>query len=139
MDDTQASPAGMLPAANLDAAARWHRLAVALMAGLVLCEGLWELLLAPLRPGGSWLALKAVPIAWVWILLVRGKRRARQVASLMLPLFAAEGIVRAMTEPGRHAYVATVATALALGALMAILLSFRSEKQVGQDSSRQPR
>ncbi len=118
----------MRPAPNVSAAARWHRLAVALVAGLMLCEGLWELWFAPLRPGGSWLALKVVPLAWVWFSLVRGRRKARQVASLMLPLFAAEGIVRAMTEPGRHAYVATFATALALAALIAILLSFRAER-----------
>lgn len=130
---------GVLPVRNLATSARWHRLAVALMAGVVLWEALWELSLAPLRPGGSWLVLKVVPIAWVWILLVRGSRRARQVASLMLPLFAAEGIVRALTEPGRHAYVATLATALALGALVAILLSFRSEKRLRQDHSRRPR
>jgi hypothetical protein len=43
-------------------------------------------------------------------------------------LFAAEGIVRAMTESGRHAYVAAVAAALALAALAAILQSFRAEK-----------
>ena len=119
----------MPPAPNLSAAARWHRLAVALLAGLVFCEGLWELSLAPLRPGGSWLALKVVPLTWVWFSLVRGKRRARQVASLMLPLFAAEGTVRAMTESGRHAYVAAVAAALALAALAAILLSFRAEEK----------
>jgi uncharacterized membrane protein len=101
---------------------------VALVAALVLFEALWELALAPLRPGGSWLALKAVPLAWVWFFLARGNRRARQVASLLLPLFAAEGIVRAMTESGRHAYVATVATALALAGLVAILLSFRAER-----------
>jgi uncharacterized membrane protein len=118
----------VLPAPNVSVAARWHRLAVALVAGLTFCEGLWELSLAPLRPGGSWLVLKVVPLAWVWFSLARGKRRARQLASLMLPLFAAEGVVRAMTESGRHAYVATVATALALAALVAILLSFRAEK-----------
>jgi hypothetical protein len=47
----------------------------------------------------------------------------------MLPLFAAEGIVRAMTESGRHAYVAAVAAALALAALAALLLSFRVEER----------
>ena len=108
-------------------AAHWHRLAVALVAGLALFEGLWELLLAPLRPGGSWLALKAVPLALIWLPLNLGKRKARQLASLLLPLFAAEGIVRALTEPGRHARVATVATVLALAALVAVLMSFRAE------------
>ena len=113
---------------RIPAAARWHRLAVALVAGLALFEGLWELSLAPLRPGGSWLALKAVPLALIWLPLAQGRRKARQVASLVLPLYAAEGIVRALTEPGRHAHVASVATALALAALAAVLISFKMEK-----------
>ena len=115
-------------APNAVTAPSWHRLAVALVAALALFEGLWELSLAPLRPGGSWLALKAMPLALLWLPLARGKRRARQWASLLLPLYAAEGIVRALTEPGRHAHVATVATALALAALATVLMSFRSEK-----------
>jgi len=113
---------------RIPAAAHWHRLAVALVAGLALLEGLWELSLAPLRPGGSWLALKAVPLALIWLPLAQGRRKARQVASLVLPLYAAEGIVRALTEPGRHAHVASVATALALAALAAVLISFKMEK-----------
>lgn len=117
-------PAPLIPAAS------WHRLAVALVAALAIFEGLWEIALAPLRPGGSWLALKALPLALVWLPLARGRRKARQWASLLLPLYAAEGIVRALTEPGRHAHVASVATALAVGALVAILLSFRAERRV---------
>jgi len=109
-------------------AASWHRLAVALVAALALFEGLWELALAPLRPGGSWLALKALPLALLWLPLARGARRARQWASLLLPLYAAEGIVRAMTETGRHALAASVATTLALATLAAVLMSFRAEK-----------
>jgi uncharacterized membrane protein len=115
-------------------AASWHRLAVALVAALALFEGLWELSLAPLRPGGSWLALKALPLALIWFPLAHGRRKARQWASLLLPLYAAEGIVRALTESGRHAYAATVATALALVALAAVLLSFRAEGKAGSDT-----
>jgi hypothetical protein len=40
-----------------------------------------------------------------------GVARARQCASLLLPLYAGEGIVRALTEQGRHAQVAAMATA----------------------------
>ena len=61
-----------------------------------------------------------------WLPLARGERRARQIASLLLPLYAAEGIVRALTEQGRHALVAAMATVLALAALIAVLLSFRA-------------
>ncbi len=119
----------MPPEPNVPPAARWHRLAVALVAGLALLEMLWEISLAPLRPGGSWLALKAVPLALLWLPLARGRRKARQIASLLLPLYFAEGLVRALTEPGRHAQVATLATVFALGALVAVLMSFRAEKK----------
>ena len=119
----------MPPTTQVSAAARWHRLAVALVAALGLLEALWEIALAPLRPGGSWLALKTVPLALMWLPMVRGSRRARQAASLLLPFFAAEGMVRALTETGRHALVASTAAALAVGALAAVLMSFRAEKQ----------
>ena len=98
---------------------------MALVAALALLEALWELKLAPLRSGGSWLALKALPLAIVWWPLAKGHRRARQVASLLLPLYFGEGIVRALSEHGRHAQLATMATALALAALVAVLMSFR--------------
>jgi uncharacterized membrane protein len=110
-------------------AARLHRLAVALVVALALLEAVWELGLAPLRPGGSWLALKALPLALVCLPLVRGARKARQVTSLLLPLFAAEGVVRALTESGRHAVVAACATVLAVAGLVALLMSFRAEKR----------
>ena len=96
-----------------------------LVALIFLCLA-WELWLAPLRPGGSWLALKALPLAILWWPLARGQRRARQVASLLLPLYFGEGIVRALTEHGRHAQVAAMATAIALAALVAVLMSFRA-------------
>jgi uncharacterized membrane protein len=112
----------------LTKAVRWQQRAVALVGAAALYAALWELWLAPLRPGGSWLALKALPLACLWLPLARGNRRARQAASLVLPLYAGEGIVRALTESSRHAYAATVGTVLALAALVAILQSFRAER-----------
>jgi uncharacterized membrane protein len=103
----------------------WQRWAVALVAALALLEALWELALAPVRPGGSWLALKALPLALLWWPLARGDRRPRQIASLLLPLYFGEALVRALTEHGRHAQVATLATAISVSALVAILMSFR--------------
>jgi uncharacterized membrane protein len=107
-------------------AARWHRRAVALVGALVLFELLWELLLAPLRPGGSWLALKALPLAAAWPALRRGSRRARQLVSLLLLPYFAEAIVRALTESARHALVAWAAAVIAAGAFAALLQSLRS-------------
>ena len=86
---------------------------------------LWELLLAPARPGGSWLALKAVPVLALIPSLARGSRRAGQAASLLVPWYAAEGIARAASEHGRHALVAATSAVLAVGAFVALLALLR--------------
>jgi uncharacterized membrane protein len=104
-----------------------HRLAVAGVAALALVEIAWELWLAPL-PKGSWLALKALPLGLVWPGLARGVRRSRQWLALLLPLYVGEAIVRALSESGRHAVVAWVATAIACLAFIALLASFRAER-----------
>ena len=110
------------------AGARAPHAVVALAAALALWLLLWETILAPVRPGGSWLALKAVPLALLLPGLAAGRRRARQWASLLLPFYGAEAIVRALTEPGRHAVVATCAFVLAVAAFAAVLRSFRSAR-----------
>ena len=48
-----------------------------LLALLLLCLA-WELWLAPLRPGGSYLALKALPLAIPLVGIFEGKRRTYQ-------------------------------------------------------------
>ncbi len=96
-----------------------------LVAALVLWLVLWETVLAPLRPGGSWLALKALPLALLLPGLVADRVRTRQWASLLLPFYGAEAIVRALTEPGRRGVVAACAFALAVAAFAAVLRSFR--------------
>jgi uncharacterized membrane protein len=95
---------------------------------LVLVCLLWELLLAPLRPGGSWLALKALPLAVLVPSALRGTRRALQWLSLLLPFYIAEGIVRGFTESGRHALVAWVAAAIAAATFVALLAWVRSSR-----------
>jgi uncharacterized membrane protein len=110
-------------------AARWQRLAVAAVAALVLLEVLWELWLAPLRPGGSWLVFKALPLALLWPGLSRGATKARQWLALLLPLYCAEAIVRALTEGGRHRLLAAAATVVAGVAFVAVLASFRAARR----------
>ncbi|WP_370262746.1 DUF2069 domain-containing protein [Limnobacter sp.] len=77
--------------------AYWWSVA-SLLALIALCV-LWELWLAPLRPGGSWLVLKVLPL----LLVVPGifKRRVRtyQATSLLLWLYFAEGATRASSDP----------------------------------------
>ena len=98
------------------------------MASLLALGGLallWELVLAPARPGGSWLALKALPVLALVPGVARGSRRAGQAATLLVPWYAAEGIVRAASEQGRHALVAATSALLAIAAFGALLLWLR--------------
>lgn len=101
------------------------RLALAGVLALLAITLLWELLLAPLRPGGSWLALKALPLALLLPAAVRGSRRALQWLSLLLPFYLAEGIVRGFSESGRHALVAWVAATIAGASFVALLAWLR--------------
>ncbi|HEV3007404.1 MAG TPA: DUF2069 domain-containing protein [Burkholderiales bacterium] len=75
-------------------------IAVAALAALIaLCLG-WELWLAPLRPGGSFLALKALPLVLPLNGIVRGKRYAYQWSSMLVLAYFAEGVTRAWSERG---------------------------------------
>jgi uncharacterized membrane protein len=110
-----------------DGSAHWRRATAASLLALALLELLWELWLAPLKPGGSWLALKAVPLLALTPGVARSRVRARQWTLLLLPWYGAEGVVRAFSENGRQALCAGTAAALALAALAAGLGWFRAQ------------
>lgn len=88
-------------------AARIFNLAAvsSLLALLFLCLA-WELWWAPLRPGGSWLALKALPLLAPLFGLLHGKRYTHQWVSLLAPAYFTEGVVRTMTEQGLSGHLA---------------------------------
>lgn len=98
-------------------AARFFNLVAvsSLLALLFLCLA-WELWWAPLRPGGSWLALKALPLLAPLFGLLRGKRYTHQWVSLLALGYFTEGVVRAMTEHGVSGRLAVAETIFA-GAL----------------------
>jgi uncharacterized membrane protein len=98
---------------------RARRAFAAALAALLLLQILWEVWLAPLRPGAFWLALKAVPLALLWPGIVRGRPRAAQWALLLLPWYVAEGVVRAWSESGKPALCAATSAVLALLSLAA--------------------
>ncbi len=104
------------------------RLALAGLLALTVTEFLWEMLLAPLRPGGSWLALKALPLALLVAALTRGSRRAQQWLALLLPFYFAEAVVRVLTESGRHALVAGFAAVIAAVSFVALLSWARARR-----------
>jgi uncharacterized membrane protein len=71
----------------------------ALLALIALCLA-WELWLAPLRPGGSLLALKALPLFFPLRGVLRGDRYAYQWSSLLILAWFAEGATRAWSDKG---------------------------------------
>jgi uncharacterized membrane protein len=104
------------------------RLALAGLLALTVTEFLWEMLLAPLRPGGSWLALKALPLALLVAATTRGSQRAQQWLALLLPFYFAEAVVRVLTESGRHALVAGFAAVIAAVSFVALLSWARARR-----------
>ncbi|MGE8621070.1 MAG: DUF2069 domain-containing protein [Achromobacter spanius] len=84
---------------NLELNPRLRQLAsVSLFALIVLCVT-WETVVAPLRPGGSWMLLKALPLAFPLRGILRGNLYTYQWASMLSLLYLMEGVVRAMSDP----------------------------------------
>ncbi len=79
---------------------RLHQLSVASLVGLVALCVLWELVLAPLRPGGSWMVIKALPLLAPMAGTIRRNVYTMQWASMMILLYFTEGVVRAWSERG---------------------------------------
>jgi uncharacterized membrane protein len=84
-----------------------------LLALIVLCLA-WELWLAPLRPGGSYLALKALPLAFPLNGILRGTRRTYQWSSMLILAYFTEGVVRAWSERGASQLLASLQIALSV-------------------------
>lgn len=84
---------------------------IALIALILLCTA-WELWLAPLRPGGSMLVLKVVPLLIALFGILRGKRYTYQWMSMAILLYFTEGTVRATSESGMAQWLAVAETAL---------------------------
>lgn len=103
-------------------------LALACLAGLiVLCLG-WELWLAPLRPGGSLLALKALPLAAPVAGLLAGRRYTYQWSSLLILAYFAEGATRAWSDAGLSRRLAWLEIALSLAFFAAVVAYARASR-----------
>ena len=83
------------------------------MALVALCLA-WELWLAPLRPGGSLLALKAAPLALPLPGILSGRRYTFQWSSMLILAYFAEGVARAWSERGAAQWLAAAEIALSL-------------------------
>lgn len=102
-----------------------QRLAVASLLALVLLCLAWELWLAPLRPGGSWIALKALPLALPLAGLLKRRMYTYRWVSLLVWLYFTEGVVRAWSDPAPSRWLALLEVALCLILFAACVLHIR--------------
>ncbi len=111
-------------------------LAVGSLLGLILLSLAWELLVAPLRPGGSWLALKAVPLCLPLAGLLKNRMYTYRWVSLMVWLYFTEGVVRAWGDPAPGNWLAMVEVLLCLALFAAcawhVRLRFRNARNAAQ-------
>lgn len=84
-----------------------------LLALILLCLA-WETLLAPLKPGGSLLMLKAVPLLVPLFGILRGRRYTYQWSSMFILLYFTEGVVRAWADSGISVTLALIEILLCL-------------------------
>ena len=109
--------------------ARHYQLAASasLIALIFLTLG-WELWLAPLKPGGSWLVLKAVLLLVPLFGILRGKRYTYKWVSLFVQFYLLEGLVRATSDSGLSQKLAIGETLLAAILFVSVILYIRATR-----------
>ena len=95
-----------------------------LVALIVLCVA-WELWLAPVRPGGSLLALKALPLVLPLPGLLKRRMYTYRWLSLMIWLYCTEGLVRATSDTAPSSYCAWAEVVLCILLFTACTLHIR--------------
>ena len=100
---------------------------VSLVALIALCL-VWEGWLAPLRPGGSWLILKAVFLLPPLFGIFRGKRYTYKWLSLFIQFYLLEGALRATSDVGMSQWLAMAETLLAAIIFVTTILYIRATR-----------
>ena len=80
---------------------------------IVLCLA-WEGFLAPLKPHGSNLILKAVPLLLPLFGVLKGRGYTYQWSSMFILIYFTEGAVRAWSDQGLSAQLALIEVLLSL-------------------------
>lgn len=107
-----------------------------LLALIVLCVA-WELFLAPLRPGGSWLVLKVVPLLVPLIGVLKRNLYTLQWSSMMILLYLTEGIVRGSSDRGLSATLGLVEVALVCVFFFCAIFYLRPYKKAAKKLAQQ--
>lgn len=115
----------------------YQRCALLSLVALIILSVAWEWLLAPLRPGGSWLVVKG----FLLLLPLRGiyKRDiyTMQWSSMLIWLYFTEGVVRGFSDTVELSrYLAWTQTALTLTYFMATIMYVRPYKKAAKAAAK---
>ena len=102
---------------------RW--LALGSLGGLIVLGLMWEMWLAPIRPGGSLLALKVLPLCIPLAGILKNRMYTYRWVSLMVWIYFTEGVVRAWSDRPPGNYLGMVEVALCLLLFVACALHVR--------------
>ena len=91
-----------------------HVASVASLVALLFVCLAWELWLAPLRPGGSWVALKALPLLTPLPGILQGRSGTFRWAPILAIGYFVEGVARGYADTGVSRSLAFSEIALAL-------------------------
>ncbi|MBP7456045.1 MAG: DUF2069 domain-containing protein [Ottowia sp.] len=133
------SPMPTPPAATPSAAVQATRaVAVCSLLALIALGLAWELWLAPLRPGGSWLAIKVLPLLLPLPGLLKNRMYTYRWVALFVWLYFVEGVVRASGDrpPGNRLALLQIALCLVLFA--ACTLHVRLRQRSAQRAAASP-
>lgn len=109
---------------------------ISLIALIALCVA-WELVLAPLRPSGSWMVLKVVPLLLPLRGVLKRDNYTLQWSSMLILLYFMEGIVRATSDKGPSATLGWAEVALAVTYFFCTIFYLRPLKQAAKKLARE--
>ena len=112
---------------------RW--LAVGSLLGLIVLSLVWELWAAPLRPGGSLLALKALPLCVPLAGLLKNRMYTYRWVSLLVWLYFTEGVVRAWGDRAPGNWLALLEVVLCLALFSACAFHVRLRLKNARDAA----
>ena len=87
----------------------------------------WEWFISPLRPGGSWLILKALPLAVMLPGLWRAKVYTMQWGTMLILIYTTEALVR-ISESGWNFWMALLELVLSVIVFICLLLYLKPIK-----------
>lgn len=110
--------------------------AYSLIALIALCFA-WEMWLAPLRPGGSWLALKALPLLLPLPGILAGRRYTYKWTSLLVLAYICEGATRFASDTGVSRWYALAELLIALSLFVSVVATVRFSRRKADEPTAQ--